>query len=190
VPLTLPLPGAHATANFLAAAAVALRLGVSPDTIAREARAVGAAPGRGRILTLNQDVVLIDDCYNANPVAVEAAVKVLAAQRGRRRVAFLGEMLELGAAALDLHREVGARVAGEIDVLVAIGPLAEGFVMGAGNGASSGARLLHVRDAAAAAAVAPEVVRPGDAVLVKASRGVKAEAVVEALVARFGRVEA
>jgi UDP-N-acetylmuramoyl-tripeptide--D-alanyl-D-alanine ligase len=169
---------------------VALHLGVSLEVVAREGRALGAAPRRGRILTLREDVVLIDDCYNANPVAVEAAAQVLAAYRSRRRVAFLGDMLELGAAAQQLHREVGERVAGGIDVLVAMGSLAEGFIEGVGRSGASGKQLVSVRDAASAAALVAEVVRPGDAVLVKASRGVKAEAVVEALLARFSEVEA
>jgi UDP-N-acetylmuramoyl-tripeptide--D-alanyl-D-alanine ligase len=186
----LPLAGAHAVLNFLAAAAVAHRLGVPAQAIAAAARELRPAAQRGRILDLGSGVLVIDDCYNANPVAVEAAAAVLAAQRGRRRVAFLGDMLELGPRALELHREVGERIATGVDLLVAMGALAEGFLEGARARVSDPGRLQSFPDARAAAVAAAGIVKAGDAVLVKASRGVRAEAVVEALVAHFGPAEA
>ena len=183
----LPLAGEHAMRNFLAAAAVALRLGVDLPTIAATARKMTAIEGRGRALRLGQDVLLIDDSYNANPVAVEAAASVLAASAPRRRVAFLGDMLELGPQAATLHREVGERVAAELDVLVGVGDLAAQLVEGA---RSRGLRETHhFSDSRSAAQAAPGLARPGDAVLVKASRGMKAERIVEALVACFGKAQ-
>ena len=180
----LPLAGTHAMRNFLAAAAVALRLGVDLPTIAAAAPRMGAAEHRGRTLRLGQDVLLIDDSYNANPVAVEAAASVLAASGPRRRVAFLGDMLELGPSAASLHREVGEHVAAGIDVLVGVGALGAELVEGARR---RGLRALHhFGDSRAAALAAPEIVRAGDAVLVKASRGMRAEGIVEALVTCFG----
>jgi UDP-N-acetylmuramoyl-tripeptide--D-alanyl-D-alanine ligase len=181
----LPLPGVHAMRNFLAAAAVARRLGIDLPTIASAAAGLAAAERRGRALRLGQDVLVIDDCYNANPVAVEAAASVLAASAPRRRVAFLGDMLELGPAASALHREVGARVADGLDVLVGVGALAAQFVEGARARGLRG--LHHFGDSRSAALAAPAIVQSGDVVLVKASRGVKAESIVEALVTCFGK---
>ena len=170
--------------SFLAAAAAARRLGIDLSTIAATAPHMGAAEHRGRTLRLGRNVLLIDDCYNANPVAVEAAASVLAASAPRRRVAFLGDMLELGPSASALHREVGEHIAADIDVLVGVGALGAELVEGARH---RGLRALrHFGDSRGAALAAAEIVRPGDAVLVKASRGVRAENIVEALVACFG----
>jgi UDP-N-acetylmuramoyl-tripeptide--D-alanyl-D-alanine ligase len=180
----LPLPGAHAMRNFLAAAAVAQELGVPLQTIAAAAPGRGAANRRGRVWHLGEDVVLIDDSYNANPVAVEAAASVLAAYAPRRRVAFVGDKLELGASAAALHRQVGQHVASAVDVLVGVGPLAKALLEGArGHGPAT---LHHFADSVAAAQAAAGIVRSGDTVLVKASRGVRTELIVDALAAHFG----
>jgi UDP-N-acetylmuramoyl-tripeptide--D-alanyl-D-alanine ligase len=190
VSIELPMVGAHAVMNFLAAAAVAHRLGIPSAAIASAAAQMRPAARRGRLVDLGSGVLLIDDCYNANPVAVEAAMAVLAGHRPRRRVAFLGDMLELGPRSLDLHRAVGEHIAGDVDVLVGMGALARGFLDGARRRIDDPARLISYPDARAAAQAAPEIVQPGDAVLVKASRGVRAEAVVDAIVAHFSVAEA
>jgi UDP-N-acetylmuramyl pentapeptide synthase len=152
------------------------------------ARAVGVEPAgeievrlsrlRGQRVRLATGAVVVNDCYNANPMSMRAALDDLAASAPGRRVAVLGDMLELGADAERFHAEVGehARAAG-VDELVTVGPLAER--MGAAFG--DGVAVHAVEDAAAAAALVPDVVRPGDTVLVKASRGVGLEAVAEAL---------
>jgi UDP-N-acetylmuramoyl-tripeptide--D-alanyl-D-alanine ligase len=134
---------------------------------------------------LRGGVTLLDDCYNSNPVAVEAAVTALTLSAAGRRVAFLGDMLELGPTGVELHRDVGRRVAGKLDVLAAVGPLAASFLDGAREAERRPSELIAFPDAAAAAA-STDLVKPGDAVLVKGSRGVKLEAVVDALVARLG----
>ena len=145
------------------------------------ARAVGVQPGgpieaaisasRGERIALSQSIVVIDDCYNANPVSVRAALDDLAATARGRRVAVLGDMLELGPDEERFHREIGdyARRSG-VDLLVAVGPLSRAY------------KADHsVDDAAAAAELAGDLLQPGDTVLVKASRGIGLEAVVEAL---------
>jgi UDP-N-acetylmuramoyl-tripeptide--D-alanyl-D-alanine ligase len=147
------------------------------------------AAHRGEVRRLGDGVVLLDDCYNSNPFALEAAVTALAMAGGRRRVAFLGDMLELGPTGPDLHRESGARLAGRVDVLAAVGPLAASFLEGARTAGLPASARHHFADAAAAAAAVPDLVRAGDAVLVKGSRGVRLEAVVDALVIRFGEHE-
>jgi UDP-N-acetylmuramoyl-tripeptide--D-alanyl-D-alanine ligase len=158
--------------NLLAAVAAALAIGVVPKGRIE----VSFSAMRGERVAAPGDVVVINDCYNANPMSVHAALEDLAEQAEGRRVAVLGDMLELGAGAEDFHRQAGrqAREAG-VDVLVTVGDLA--------------ARLLDefegeghaVADAAEAAALLPELLVPGDTVLVKASRGVGLEAVADAL---------
>lgn len=184
--VALPLPGLHFLTNFLAAAAAAHRLGVKPETIAEVAREMKAASHRGQVLPLRDGITLLDDCYNSNPAAVEAAVQALDMSARGRRVAFLGDMLELGPSGPELHREAGERLAARLDAIVAVGPLARGFLEGARKGGLDPSALHEFPDSAQAAAAAGGLVRPGDAVLVKGSRGVRMEAIVDALRARFG----
>lgn len=188
VDVALPLPGPHFVMNFLAAAAAAHVLGIPPEAMAEAATHMAAAPHRGQVRRLREGVTLLDDCYNSNPQALEAAVAALVMAPGRRRVAFLGDMLELGPRGPELHREAGERLAGRADVLVAVGSLARGFIEGAKRGGLAAGSLYAFPDSAAAALGAPEIVRAGDAVLVKGSRGVCLEAVVDALVAHRGEV--
>lgn len=182
--VALPFAGPHNLTNFLAAAAVARHFGLSVDEIAAAAPTLRPASHRGQVRRLRDGVTLLDDCYNSNPVAVDAAVTALSLSAPGRRVAFLGDMRELGDTAEALHREVGRKVAPRLDVLAAVGPLAASFLEGA-RAAERVPELLAFPDAAAAAA-AVDLVRPHDSVLVKGSRGVKLEAVVDALVARLG----
>ena len=185
VDVALPLPGLHFLSNFLAAAAAAHLLGVSPEAIARAATEMKPARHRGQVLALAERITLLDDCYNSNPAAVEAAVTALGMSAPGRRVAFLGDMLELGPTGPELHRRTGERIAAGLQALVAAGPLAAHFVEGARRAGMKDEDLAVFPDSAAAAAAAPGLVRPGDAVLVKGSRGARMEAVVDALLAAF-----
>jgi len=105
-------------------------------------------------------------------------------------VAVLGDMLELGATAPELHRESGRTLAGRVDVVAGVGPLAKEIVAGAREAGLDEKALVHFDDATLAAAAVGELVQPGDAVLVKASRGIQLERVVTAIAARFGGGEA
>jgi UDP-N-acetylmuramoyl-tripeptide--D-alanyl-D-alanine ligase len=186
VDVALPLPGPHFVSNFLAAAAAAHHLGISPEAIAEAATHMKAARSRGQVSVLGSRVTLLDDSYNSNPAAVEAAVTALDMSAQGRRVVFLGDMLELGPTGPQLHRETGRKIAGRADVVVGVGPLGRHFVEGARE-AGLGADVLHeLPDSAAAAAEVPRLVQAGDAVLVKGSRGARMEKVVEALKAAFG----
>jgi UDP-N-acetylmuramoyl-tripeptide--D-alanyl-D-alanine ligase len=125
-------------------------------------------------------VTLIDDCYNANPMSMRAALEDLAAtaerERHARRVAVLGDMLELGETERELHRAIGGRAAATgVDLLVTVGPRAAAMSEGYAG------EVRSVEDAAEAATVVPELLRPGDVVLVKGSRGVGLELVCRAL---------
>ena len=186
VDVALPLAGPHFALNFLAAAAAAHVLGIEPEAMAEAALALRPARHRGEVLQLGERVVLLDDCYNSSPDALEAAVVALGLLPGQRRVAILGDMLELGQAGPSLHRESGRSLAGRVDVVIGVGPLAVEIVAGAREAGVDAAALCHFASEAEAVPGATALVGPGDAVLVKASRGVRLETVVEALVARFG----
>ncbi len=175
ITLQLAFTQAHLRLNLLAAVAAALAVGVTPSGRVE----FQPLPGRGGRIELPDAVTLIDDCYNANPMSVRAALDDLAvsAVRGRRRVAVLGDMLELGPAELDFHAEIGAHadVTG-VDLLITVGPLAAAMA-----GTFAGAELHTTADATEAAALMGELIRPGDVVLVKGSRGVGLELVCKAL---------
>jgi UDP-N-acetylmuramoyl-tripeptide--D-alanyl-D-alanine ligase len=130
-PVSLQLAGEQHVKNALAALAIAIEIGVTPSDAARAIQAVGAGAGRGAVTHLPGGGTVVDDSYNANPAAVNAALQVLSRQPGYR-VLLLGPMLELGEDSQSLHREVGryAKQLG-IDQLITIGgeatPAAEAF---------------------------------------------------------------
>jgi UDP-N-acetylmuramoyl-tripeptide--D-alanyl-D-alanine ligase len=171
---------AHLRQNLLAAVAAARSIGVLPE--GRVELALSA--GRGQRVALPDGITLIDDCYNANPVSMAAALADLAALAGRehrRRVAVLGDMLELGPGELEFHREAGRQAAAaRIDLLVTVGPLA------AAMSESFDGELRLAADAREAAGLLEHLLRPGDVVLVKGSRGVGLELVCRALGAANG----
>ena len=190
VDVALPLAGPHFVENFLAAAATAHVLGVTAETMAEAATGITAARHRGEVRRLGEGVVLLDDSYNSSPEALEAAVVALTLAPGRRRVAVVGDMLELGETGPALHRESGRALAGRVDAVVGVGPLAREIVAGAREAGLAEAAVARFDDVAAAAAAVDDLVRPGDAVLVKGSRGIRLETFVDALAHRFGGGEA
>lgn len=179
--------GAHNVSNALAAAAVGHALDIPAAAIVR-------GLGRFRPVAMRSDVSthrgirLIDDCYNANPASMTAALDVLAELgRGRRTIAVLGDMLELGPTARDLHRELGRYLAArEISRLIACGSLARAIAEGARDAGMPADRVREVPDAAGAARALRGAVRRGDVVLVKASRGIRLEQVVTAVTGKAG----
>jgi UDP-N-acetylmuramoyl-tripeptide--D-alanyl-D-alanine ligase len=130
-------------------------------------------------------VTLLDDSYNASPPSVTAALDLLAGLPGRR-VAVLGEMLELGKAAATGHREVGTAAAATVDLLVVVGPGATQIAVGARAAGLDPSRVLEARDREAALDLLRTRLRDGDVVLVKASRGVELDVLVEALRSELG----
>jgi UDP-N-acetylmuramoyl-tripeptide--D-alanyl-D-alanine ligase len=184
--VALPLPGPHFLLNFLAATAAAHHLGVPVERIVDAASHMTAPRSRGQVRRLREGVTLLDDSYNSNPAAVDAAVTALGMAAQGRRVVFLGDMLELGPTGPELHRETGGKLAGRADVVVGVGGLGREFVEGARRAGLASSALREYADSEAAAREVAALVNPGDAVLVKGSRGARMEKVVEALVARFG----
>lgn len=179
--------GAHNVANALAAAAVGAVLGLPGAVIAQGLARFRPAAMRSQVLVC-QGIKIINDCYNANPASMTAAVQLLADTEGAgKRIAVLGDMLELGPGGVQLHEEVGAAVARlHIDDLIACGPLGRHLAEGARRGGMDRAHITEVPDAAAAAAAVRGLARQGDIVLVKASRGMKLEQVVQALASAKG----
>jgi UDP-N-acetylmuramoyl-tripeptide--D-alanyl-D-alanine ligase len=174
--LEVPFTQAHLRRNLLAAVAAARALGV----VASGRIELELSPGRGQRAQLPDGVLLIDDCYNANPMSMRAALEDLAVSAPRdthpRRVAVLGDMLELGPDERRFHEEIGAAAeAAEVDVLITVGPLAAAMTD------RFDGEAYPVADAEEAASLLPELLAPGDAVLVKASRGVGLEVVCRAL---------
>ncbi len=179
VAFDLALPGRHNARNAAAAAAVGVALGLPADTIAQGLARGRAARHRSEIVDVAGRVVLAD-LYNANPASTAAALRTLAELApGRRRVAVLGDMLELGPTSEALHAGVG-RVAASIGVerLVCVGKLATAIARGARDAGLEAARIVETTDRAEAAAAVLGATGPGDAVLVKGSRGMRLEDVV------------
>lgn len=170
--LEVPFQSRHMRLNALAALAAARAVGVQP----RGRLDVTLSALRGERIELPGPVLVIDDCYNANPMSMRAALDDLAESASGRRLAVLGDMLELGPQEATFHAEIGC-YAGEcgVDVLITVGPLA------AAMGPQFGGELHGADDAAAAAALVRELVAPGDTVLVKGSRGVGLEVVAQGL---------
>jgi UDP-N-acetylmuramoyl-tripeptide--D-alanyl-D-alanine ligase len=183
-PVTLRLHGEHNVANALAAAALAGQLGMDVAAIA-DGLSAATARSRWRMeVTQRADgVTIINDAYNANPEAMRAALVTLAEMaRGRRAFAVLGYMTELGDEADDLHVQAGLQAAqAGLAGLIVVGEQASPMLAGARADSSWHGELVHVPDAAAAVAAVEERVRPGDIVLVKASRSVNLQRVALAL---------
>ena len=186
--VTLLVPGPHAVSNFLAAAAVARALGVSAQTLAERAPLLKTADNRGAVRHLQDDILLIDDTYNSNPKALLSAIETLSLAKDRRRVACIGEMLELGPSGRQLHREAGAAIGSRVDLLLGVGALANELVLGA-SALSPQSKKVFENSVDLASNIAG-LVKSHDAVLVKGSRGVRMERVVEALVAAHPGVSA
>jgi UDP-N-acetylmuramoyl-tripeptide--D-alanyl-D-alanine ligase len=185
--LRVPLVGRGNLLNVLAAAAVALAMDVPLETIVERAAELRPARHRGEVVALRDGVTLVDDSYNSSPAALRGALGVLSADRQHaRRVAVLGEMLELGRFAENLHQECGrAAVAAGVAELIAVGgPPAEALATAARE-AGLGARARHVATSTEAAPIAAGTIRPGDLVLVKGSRGVGTEVIVDRIRAEW-----
>lgn len=186
--LKVPLLGRGHLMNVVGAAAVALEMGVDLDTIVQRAAALKPSSRRGAVLRLPKGVTVIDDSYNSSPSALTRSLDVLARAWAARRIAVIGEMLELGALSETLHRECG-RVA-------ASSKLAKLFTIGGDPARALGdaaidagmprAAVTHFDNSTDAAPAIAAELTSGDVVLVKGSRGIRTDVVVERLTAVFG----
>ncbi len=174
-----PLSGRHSVLNLLAAIAVARVFGIAPERLREPVHTFAVGAMRGERLEHN-GIVIWNDCYNANPEAMRSMIDMLAESSAGRRIAVLGEMLELGTAAPELHRQLGCYAAQRgIDLLIGVRGQAREMVDAA---LESGGRAQFFEDPAGAGEFLRGEARPGDAVLFKGSRGVKVEKALERFV--------
>ncbi|MCU1669755.1 MAG: murF [Blastococcus sp.] len=185
-PVALRVVGEHQVANALSAAGAALAVGVAPAAVAA---ALSSAEPRSRwrmeVGRRPDGVTVVNDAYNANPESMRAALGALAGLPGTRRIAVLGAMAELGPGAAAEHERLGrAAAAAGVDLVVAVGADAVGIADGAiAAGRHPGKESVHVPDRAAARELLAPQLRPGDVVLVKASRSYGLEQLAEDLLA-------
>lgn len=168
--------------NFLAACATAYALGAPLVEVLAQTKTLRSLPMRGAIYHLPDDIVLVDDSYNSNPAALDAALEDLSHLEAKRKVAVLGDMLELGKAQKSYHHEAGKHVQQYgWDMLITVGSLSRHMAEGAREAGMDDARIVSFENAGEAAARMRFLVEPGDLVLVKGSRGIKTDTIVKTL---------
>ena len=178
----IPVPGEHNIKDALAAIAVGEELGIDHEAIRAALAAFKAPEKRSNVIPSRRGYVVIDDTYNAGPASVKSAVKTLTMMEGDRKIAVLGDMLELGEHAIEAHLEIGRAVKEcGIDLLFAVGELAKLITRGAIDAGMPIAAVSEFEDSAQAAKEVPSKVRERDVVLVKGSRAMKMERIVEGL---------
>ena len=179
----LPLAGPHQVVNFLAAAAIAFVVGLTPADCAEAAGELAPAAHRGEWRRHASGARLYDDSYNANPSSMRAALETLALLPARRRIAVLGDMLELGAEEERWHREAGRAVPGRADFLVCVGPRARWIGEGAAEAGLPPAAIVSADSAERVVERLAGLLAEGDVVLFKASRGIGLDRAVAILAA-------
>ncbi|MGZ8844717.1 MAG: UDP-N-acetylmuramoyl-tripeptide--D-alanyl-D-alanine ligase, partial [Pyrinomonadaceae bacterium] len=182
----LPMTGGHNLMNALAASAVATALKIKPELIAGALRTARPPKMRGEVLDFAAGFTLVDDSYNSNPRSLLSMVRTLVEARDkvRRRIVIAGEMMELGPESPQMHREAGHDIARlGIELLWGVRGLAEEIVAGARDEGLPATRFFESSDDAATAIL--DEVREGDLILVKGSRSVETDKVVQALKQRF-----
>ncbi|MBW2476146.1 MAG: UDP-N-acetylmuramoyl-tripeptide--D-alanyl-D-alanine ligase [Deltaproteobacteria bacterium] len=180
--VNLPVPGRHNVSNALAAAAAGTVLDVDIDGVVSGLEAFRPCPGRMELIELPDDIVVLEDSYNANPLSVRAALDALHdLGRPGRCIAVLGDMLELGEAAAELHREIGYVAADCVDWLFTKGPLAREIALGALDKGLAEDRVYSFDDDAKLAGQLLKILKPGDRILIKGSRGMRMELITAQL---------
>jgi len=180
---TLPSPGRYNIQNALAAIAASSIWAIPPEEMQLALAKFHNLHQRSEILTLPGEITVINDCYNSNPLAMDRMLEAVAVWPGaRRRIVVAGEMLELGAMSPELHRGVGRRCAQSgVEWLIAVQGDARYYLDGADEGGIPRSRLLFFPDPKSAGEFCKALSAPGDVILVKGSRGVHLEVVIELL---------
>jgi len=184
--VNFPLNGKHNILNALAAAAVGLQFGMNVKEIADSLASVAAPPQRGEVLHFKDGFTVINDSYNSNPDALLSMVKTLVDGAGaaQRKIVVAGEMLELGNDAATIHCETGEQIAASgVDMLIGVRGLAKNLVDGTKNAGLDDAQFAE--DSDKAGDLLATLVKSGDVILVKGSRGVRTEKVIEKLLEKF-----
>ena len=181
VTFSVPLTGRHGVSNVLAGIATARIFGIKPAELVAAAETIPIGKMRGERIQRN-GLTILNDSYNANPEAMRGMLDVLAATPGQRHVAVLGEMLELGSQSEALHRSVGKHAAAhKLDLLIGIGEASPWMLDEAIRAGLPSQSVLFFEDSAAAGRALKSLLKPGDAILFKGSRGVRVERALEAL---------
>jgi len=168
--------------NFLAAAAAAKALSVPFEDILPQIITLKLMPNRGTLVRLTKNIKLIDDSYNSNPAALEAALKALTPLPSKRKIAVLGDMLELGEKEIEYHIQAGKQAAEwGWDILVTVGILSQHMAEGALSSGMRADQIFSFKNSEEAAEKISTLVQEGDLVLVKASRKIETEKIVERL---------
>jgi UDP-N-acetylmuramoyl-tripeptide--D-alanyl-D-alanine ligase len=185
--LRVPLLGRGNLLNVLAAAAVALAFDVPLEVITARAATLRPAKHRGEVVALRRGVTLVDDSYNSSPAALQHTLEALGRDaRHARKVAVLGEMLELGELSATLHEACGRAVADSgFGILITVGGEPASLLARAAGRAGLGQDATHVATSDDAAAMVVRLLRPGDLLLVKGSRGVQTDRVVDRVTAEW-----
>ena len=181
IPVELALEGEHFVPDALAAISVGLTMGISPVTIARQLAAFRNMAGRQEILE-EKGFRIIKDCYNAGPESMAAALRVLGNQTGRK-IAVLGDMLELGVCTQAEHYKIGRIAAEKADIVLAYGPNSSRVLNGAQTGGMSAMAAMAFEDRALLVAALKRVAKPGDVILFKGSHGMHMEITLEMFLA-------
>jgi len=191
-PATIPFAGSHYVMNALPAAALARHFNISPEQIINNLARLQQGAMRGKILHFTEGFAIIDDSYNSNPRALEQMIELLAALPAfKRRILLAGEMLELGKDSDSLHFECGVFAAArKLDLVIGIQGAAREIVRGARESGMPESQALYFEDSDAAASFINNELREGDLVLIKGSRGVHTEKVVESVRTRFNLMSA
>lgn len=176
-PVELPLEGSHYVPDALAAVAVGIEMGVTPEKIFESLAYFQNMAGRQEIFQAGE-YTIIKDCYNAGPESMAAALHVLGNRQGRK-VAVLGEMLELGICTQAEHYKVGRIAAEKADILLGYGPSSGRMVSGAITGGMTDLSAKAFDDKAKLVAALKQIAKPGDVILFKGSRGMRLEQVLE-----------
>ncbi len=183
-PVILPhIIGPHFIGSALAALAVSQEAGCDLLQAITALSEYTTPPGRLSLIEGMNDSVIIDDTYNASPVAMEAALDVLSTLRGKRRIAVLGDMLELGKLTEEAHREIGEKTKGIADILVVVGPRAKSIAEGALEAGFKQKNIYAFDSSITAGKFLAGIVEAGDIVLLKGSQSVRLERAVEAIMA-------
>lgn len=178
IPVSIPLPGDHMIYNALAATAVATVLGLSDEEIRSGIAAVEPVGGRSHIIQ-EDNLTIIDDCYNANPVSMKAAIDLLS-MANTRTVAILGDMFELGSNERVLHEEVGTYAAyRNVDTIICVGNLSKDMYEGARALEGTKSRAYYYVDKETLLEHLGDLIKAGDSVLVKASHGMHFEDLID-----------
>ncbi|UCE42977.1 MAG: UDP-N-acetylmuramoyl-tripeptide--D-alanyl-D-alanine ligase [Candidatus Aminicenantes bacterium] len=179
---TIPFITTSFLSNFLAASAIAYALSTPFDDMLAQTQTLKPFPMRGEVFHLPNNIVLIDDSYNSNPAALESILKDLSQLETNRKVAILGDMLELGETQIAYHHEAGEQVQRYAwDLLITIGTLSHHMAEGALEAGMNRARVASFENADQAADHVMSFLEPGDLVLVKGSRGIRTDKIVESL---------